>query len=239
MKMIYTLFMACLGFTSCGQNELNFEKGDLKITVETGENWLHDFPLFMGIKVKNPPQFAIWLTDLDSNYVGTVFCTHKIAREGWVMNKGNRRREALPFWSHSRGVKEADGLYLPTKENPLADAVTGATPKDDYVIRLRPELGDHFLIWAEFNHSTDFNATWPKNAAEGTPAYSGGKEGSGQPALVYRAEINLDSPADEWTFQLVGHSSPDGSDGKLYEDLEGVDSALKMVKKLKASKSKK
>lgn len=238
MRILYTLLMACLSFNSCGKNDLIFEEGDLRIMIETGDHWLHDFPLFLGIKVKNPPQFAVWLTDLDSNYVGTVFCTHKIAREGWVMNKGNRRREALPFWAHCRGVQEADGLFLPTKDNPLTDAVTGATPKDDYVIRLRPALGDHFLIWAEFNHSTDFNDSWPKNAVKGTPAYSGGKEGSGQPALVYRAEINLNSAADEWILQLVGHSSSDGRDGNLYGDMEGMDSALGIVKRVVVIRNK-
>lgn len=187
MKILYAfLWMSCLRVTACGDDDLVFEKNDLKITVETGKNWLHDFPLFMGIQIKNPPQFAIWMTDLDTNYIGTIFCTHKIAREGWSMNKGNRRKESLPFWSYCRGVREADGLYLPAKENPLADGMTGATPKDDYTIRLKPSGTSRFLIFAEFNHSTDFNEAYPKYAEKGTFRYSGGKEGSGQPALVYR-----------------------------------------------------
>lgn len=231
--MLYAvLWLALAGATSCGKDELHFEQGDLKISVETGPHWLHDFPLLLGIKVKNPPQFAIWLTDLDTNYIGTLFCTHKIAREGWVMNHGNRRKEALPFWAHCRGVQEADGLFLPTKKTPLTDAVSGATPREDYALRYEPGSRKHFLIFAEFNHSTDFNETYPKQARPEASGYSGGKEGSGQPALVYRAEIDLESSSKEWVLQLAGHSSPDGSDGKLYPGLAGIGSALGIVKKV-------
>ena len=36
-------------------------------------------------------------------------------------------------------------------------------------------------------------AVWLEDKKEGEPDYSGGSEGSGQPALVYRADVNLDS----------------------------------------------
>lgn len=233
MKMLYAfLCLSWLGATSCEEENLNFRKDDLCISVKTGEHWLHAFPLFMGIKIKNPPQFAIWLTDLDTNYIGTVYCTHKIAREGWRANKGNRRKEALPFWAHCRGVKEADGLYLPTKKHALADAITGATPKDDYTLRLKPEGPLQFLMFAEFNHSTDFNDTYPKHATEGRKGYSGGEEGSGQPALIYCAEIDLTAGCNEWILQLAGHASPDGRDGKLYQNMEGITTALSIVDKV-------
>lgn len=239
MKMFYAiLWLSLAGVSSCGKEELHFEQGDLKIFVETGPHWLHDFPVLLGIKVKNPPQFAIWLTDLDTNYIGTLFCTHKIAREGWVMNHGNRRQEALPFWAHCRGIKEADGLFLPTRKTPLADAVSGATPRENYILRYEPGSEKHFLIFAEFNHSTDFNDFYPKHAEKGTPGYSGGKEGSGQPALVYRVEIDLETSSDEWELQLSGHSSPDGSDDRVYQDMEGMDSALGIVKRVVVIRNK-
>ena len=233
MKIFCTLLcFSWLGIVSFGKESLDFQKGDLCISVEAGENWLHDFPLLMGIKVKNAPQFAIWITDLDSNYISTVYCTHKIASEGWRFNKGNRRKEALPFWAHRRGVKEADGLFLPTKKRPFTDAVTGATPKDDYTFRLIPTISSRFLLFAEFNHSTDFNDAYPKHAAESTPGYSGGKEGSGQPALVYCAEIDLTADRKEWVLQLIGHASPDGTDGKLYTDMQGITTAASIVRRV-------
>lgn len=223
-------------FLSCAQDKLHFEPGDLKITVETGEHWLHDFPLFLGIKVKNPPQFAIWITDLDTNYIGTLFCTHKIATEGWMANKGNRRKEALPVWCHSRGVRAEDGLYLPTRESPLPDGITGATPKKNYTLLLKPEVGSRFLVFAEFNHSTDFNTFYPKDAPAGTSNYSGGEEGSGEPAVVYSAGIDLTSPDTEWILEYQGHASPDGSNGNIYPGTEGLDQALSIVKRITISR---
>lgn len=229
---LYLMIINCFGITSCDKEKITYESKDLEISIETGANWIHDFPLFMGIKLKNPPQFAIWITDLDTNYIGTLYCTHKIAREGWAANGGNRRKEALPFWAYNRGVVESDGLYLPTKENPLVDGLTGATPKEDYHIKYTPAKNSTFLVWAEFNHSTDFNDYYPKSAEPGDPNYSGGKEGSGQPAVIYRAEVDLNAPVNEWPVNLCGHSSTGGSDGKLYPGTETLTTALSIVERI-------
>lgn len=47
------------------------------------------------------------------------------------------------------------------------------------------------MVKVEVNHSSDFNDSYPKNAPAGDAHYSGGKEGSGQPALIYRADVDL------------------------------------------------
>lgn len=47
------------------------------------------------------------------------------------------------------------------------------------------------MVKVEVNHSTDFNDCYPKNDPAGDAHYSGGKEGSGQPALIYRADEDL------------------------------------------------
>ena len=218
--------------SSCSKDEIEFQNNDLKIKIIAGDNWLHDFPLFLGINKKNPPQFAVWLTDLDTNYVGTIFCTHKIAREGWIANKGNRRKEALPFWCHNRGVVYSDGLYLPTKSNPLVDGLTGATPTGDYFVKVSPTQNSTYLIFAEFNHSVDFNSYYKENSPQGSFYYSGGSEGSGQPALVYCARIDLNSAQDYRELQLIGHSSPDGSNGNLYANLNEITSAKNIISKV-------
>ena len=56
--------------------------------------------------------------------------------------------------------------------------------------------------------------------------------GSGQPALVYSALINLESEINEYTLNLIGHSSPDGSNGDIYNDLSGITTADKIVKQI-------
>ena len=227
------LFVAIcfLSTASCEKQVLSYTTGDIKIKIETGEHWLHDFPLFLGLSKKNPPQFAVWLEDTSGNYITTVFVTYKIATKGWLLNKGNRRKEALPHWCHKRGVVYKDGLLLPTKENPLSDGITGATPKVDKEIQIRiKDFTGPLVIKAEFNHSTDFNDFFPKNATEGDDNYSGGKEGSGQPAVVYAATIY---PNQQNTFlKLIGHSSVDGSDGIIYSDLEKLTTAKSIIKQI-------
>jgi len=234
MQMSFNiLFVAAflLSATSCEKEELNYSTGDIRINIETGDSWLHDFPLFLGISKKNPPQFAIWFEDISGNYLSTIFATSKIATEGWVANKGNRRKESLPHWSHKRGFVYDDGLLLPTKEKPLSDGITGATPKVDKEIQIRiKDFTEAVIIKAEFNHSVDFNDFFPENAIEGHDNYSGGKMGSGQPAIVYADTLY---PNQQSIFlKLIGRSSANGSDGMVYSDLEKLTTAKSIVKQI-------
>lgn len=50
-----------------------------------------------------------------------------------------------------------------------------------------------FVVKIEINHSTDFNDFYPKTAQVGDPNYAGGSEGSGQPAVIYAAQIDRTS----------------------------------------------
>jgi hypothetical protein len=221
---------ALAGSCACKKELVAYQSGDIKIHVEKGEAWLHDFPLFMGIELKNPPQIAIWTEDMSGNYLSTIYVTHRIAAEAWRSNKGNRRKEALPAWSYARGVRYPDGLYLPTKDEPLVDGISGATPKGSFDVKIRPEGGPgQFVVKVELNQSTDWNENYPKDAKEGEAGYSGGEEGSGQPAVVYSAAIDLSSPAKSYTATLSGHSSPDGTDGEIVPDTSSLTSALKIT----------
>jgi hypothetical protein len=218
-------------FTSCQKEDLTYTSGDIKIQIKAGKNWLHDYPLFLGITKKNPPQFAIWLEDTNGNYISTLYATYKIATESWMSNNGNRRKEALPYWCHKRGIVYPDGLMLPTKNQPLTDGITGATPKGDKEIQLKlKDPNQRYVIKAEFNHSLDFNNFFPENAKEGDENYSGGKEGSGQPAVVYSAIIEPNSKSVN--LQLIGRSSSDGTSGTLFTDLEKLSSAKFIVKNI-------
>lgn len=219
--------------SSCNKKLMEYKKDDVKITIEKGDSYLHDFSLFMGIKIKNAPQMAIWIEDLEGNYLSTVYVTKKIATQSWMSSGGNRRKEALPHWCFSRGVQYEDGLYLPTKKKPLADGMTGATPKKDFSLKLTPKpLLRHFIVKIEVNHSTDFNEHYPKTAAEGDDNYSGGEMGSGQPAVVYAAEVKLDSGNKEFIAHLLGHSSPDGSNGNIMADISTLTTALHIIKRI-------
>jgi len=225
--------IGCLA-ASCDAAGLSVGSGSLRAELSPGSAWMHDF----GLLQKNPPQFCLWIENGSGDYVETLYATKKIASQGWVFNGGNRRKEALPVWCRKRGIVYSDGLYLPTKERPLTDALSGATPKAGFSLSFDPPQGlTRFYVYLEINHSTDFNAAYPKDAAAGTAAYSGGKEGSGQPALLYRVLVDTAAADVGSECELVGHSSPDGSDGDIYPDMAGIDSALEILGELTVRKN--
>lgn len=219
--------------TSCKDEEpLTFAQGDVRIEVEAGENWIHEFPMFLGIKKDNPPQFAIWLEDIDGKYLSTVYVTEKIATQGWISSNGNRRKEALPHWCYQRGVVYDDGLYLPTKKQPFTDANTGATPKKSTQFKISmSDFTTPVVIKAEFNHSIDFNTYFPEAAKPGDENYSGGDMGSGQPAVIYSDTIYPSQLT--YTLKLIGRSSSDGTNGRIYTDLDKLTTAKSIVKSVK------
>ena len=89
-----------------------------------------------------------------------------------------------------------------------------------------------FVVKVEINHSTDFNEAFPKSAKEGTPTTPAEKKEAGQPALVYAAEVDLTSGKKEFTAKLIGHSSPDGSNGEIITDTSSLTTALHIVKSI-------
>jgi hypothetical protein len=115
-------------FVSCKNEEpLTYSKGDVKISVVAGENWIHKFPMFLGIDwiIRRNLLFG---SKISWQYLSTIYVTEKIATQGWVSSGGNRRKEALPHWCHQRGVIYVDVcIYQPRTTN--TDAQTGATPK--------------------------------------------------------------------------------------------------------------
>jgi len=238
-RMIFiTLMLLISNLCSCQSELLEFEQGDLMASVEQGEEWLHDFPLFLGITKKNPPQIAIWLEDTAGNYLATVYASHKIATGSWQAAGGNPRYEALPHWDYKRSIQanreEGASVASSTTRPALPDGVSGATPRSGFSVKLRPSTAalTRFTLKVEVNHSTDFNSAYPKTASKGDANYSGGKDGSGQPALVYAVDVNLLSGEKLFEAVLTGHSSPDGSDGEVVSDVSQCTTALNIVKRI-------
>ena len=232
MNLLFYLGLVLLG-SSCQKELIGYRKNDLQITLEKGQAYLHDFPLFLGIKTKNPPQIAIWAEDTAGHYLSTIYVTHKAATASWQFAGGNRRKEALPHWGHARGICYADGIYLPTGSQPLTDGISGATPRGSFDVKLTPLTTlPRFIVKIEVNHSTDWNSYYPKSAQPGESGYSGGKGGSGQPAVVYAAYIDLASGQKQFEALPVGHSSPDGSNGEITSDLSTLTTALQILKKI-------
>ena len=237
-SILICISLACACSCACQKDLIEYGHGDLTIYVEQGENWLHDFPLFPGIKLKNPPQIAIWIEDMQGKYLSTAYATHKVGTQSWQFNGGNPRKEALPHWQFSRAKNDIDGITGATPRGglnikPLADGITGATPRGSFDVKLRPaNMLKQFVIKIELNHSTDFNDYYAKSAKEGEPNYSGGKEGSGQPAIVYAAKVDLSSGATVFEAVIIGHSSPAGNSGNIDADMSKLTTALHIVKRI-------
>lgn len=235
MKLIRLGLIGLLLF-SCSNHDLNLTEGVLKIEINEGNKWIHPYPLFLGINKDNPPQFALWAEDLEGNYLSTLLVTETVSKNNWKANKGNRRVESLPNWTFARNIKDNDGTLMPSADNPVSDGVTTATPKKGFVFSLEPGSSlREFVLKFEVNHSTDFNNYFPKDAKKGEDNYSGGKDGSGQPALLYSKLINLDKE-DNWSLDLVGYSSPDGSTNTIYSDLSIITTALEIVESVNVYK---
>lgn len=190
----------------------------------------------------NHPLMAIWVEDLQGNFEQTLYVAESIGKgifkhgdtsTGKWMPGELRRPAALPVWSHRRGIQAEDRLFLPTPENPVPDAITGPTPPQNFIINSRLENNDlrQFLLFFEINQTWDWNEFWTNNKYPDNLEY----KTSAQPALVYKAIINLDSDKKEYLMRPVGHSHYAGEDGMIYEDLSTFTTALNIAEEIKVT----
>jgi hypothetical protein len=191
---------------------------------------------FVKGKSHNHPTFAIWIEDTTGKYIQTLFITRAIGQGVFTYGdkSGNkwkpgevRRTAALPYWSHKRGVKAEDGLYVPSPKNPVPDAYSGATPRGDFVLQTRSDkpVKGSVKVMLEINQTWDWNEFWTNDLYPSEFNY----KTSCQPALVYEATINLDSPGLENELKPIGHSHYSGKDGSLDPDLSTITTALKIM----------
>jgi hypothetical protein len=185
------------------------------------------------------PMMAIWLEDTLGRYIQTLFVNLSMATS--VYGHGDntsgawqpgvvRRPAALPYWSFKRGVRASDGLFIPDPEEPVADAYTGATPTGSFLLQTKTDetLQGKVNILFETNQPWDFNEYWTNGKYPEEYEY----RNSAQPAVVYRATIDLSSPAEEYILSPVGHSHYSGLDGELYSDLTTLTTALDIFKEI-------
>ncbi len=208
------------------------------VAVTSGESYVHHRK-WRGVPLNTRPQMAFWIADESGVLVKTLYVTRRTGRQSWLGTEFTgedrdevRRQSSLPVWGHARGVAADDGVFLPTRDEPLPDAETGATPRGGFTrtFELPADLpaGTYHLL-AEFNQSLDWNDPWADELPEGDPHYSGGEYGSGQPSLVYRAVFTVGEAADQQHAELIGHGHPSGDDGSISADVSTLTTALKIV----------
>ncbi len=184
----------------------------------------------------NHPLMAVWVEDTTGQFIQTLYVAESIAKG--VFGHGDksagkwlpgpiRRPAALPVWSHHRGVREADGLYVPTQGTTIPDAYTGATPQENFVLYARTDsrLPDKFDVFFEINQTWDWNNYWTNNKYPDDDNY----KTSCQPALVYRSRINSNAGQQFYKLELVGHSHYSGENGDIYSDLSTITTAKEIT----------
>ena len=188
-------------------------------------------PLFLNLSYTSVPQIVVWMETLEGNYIDTLYITGKTSNSSYRSQDPEidvvRRPEALPYWSHKRGIIASDGLYTPDPHNSDLDGITAATPKVDYQVKMNAPRMGRFKLMVEVNRSYDFNEYYSKARFPDDAVYSG-TGSSGQPSLIYETEIDSESPT-QYLLNLVGHGHHSGQDGVLYEDLDKVTTAKQIL----------
>jgi hypothetical protein len=141
-----------------------------------------------------------------------------------------QRPAALPYWSHKRGIKNENGLFLPTPTNPIVDAYTGPTPEKSFILDTSLDEADlrKFHVLFEINQTWDWNEFWTNNKFPEDEEY----KTSCQPALVFAVAIDLDKPDREYVMEVVGRSHHSGANGELYDDIHTLTTALHIAEEI-------
>ncbi len=179
------------------------------------------------------PLMAVWIEDTGGNYIQTLFVARSVAtgifkygrqeNNKWV-EAPKRAPQTLPYWAHKRGVKASDGLYMPEPSDPVSDAYSGPTPVTGFVLNSKADtkLPPRYRVMLEINQNWDWNEYWTNNKYPDDENY----KMSCQPALVYEALVDDQSPVGRYRMRPVGHSHYSGKSGELFTDLSTLTTAL-------------
>lgn len=239
MKSYPLIFIALLLLPACKSSRIQEVPQKTDLTANPAGTGPALTLEFRRGEAHNHPSFVLWAEDLDGNYLQTLFITravgtsiydHADPSSGHWEPGEIRRPASLPYWAHKRGVKEKDGLYIPSLDNPIADAYTGATPPGDFtlVARFDENPPRQFRILFEINQTWDWNEYWTNNKFPDDDEY----KTSCQPAVVYMATVDLDEGIPVYTLEAIGRSHHAGRSGELYRDLGTLTTALEIVKNL-------
>lgn len=198
------------------------------------------------------PQLAIWLEDSSGNFLETLLVTTSTARGLFYAgrsaanfkesdevktenNAPTRRVDALPYWSHRRNLRYSDGYYSPPPSEPLPDAITGATPKENFYFKSPAnaiESLESFRIMVEVNVAFDDNEYYSEYDFPEDSLYHSGTGLLGQPSLIYATSISRKDAQRYYLLHLMGHGHHSGATGELFPDTGTVTTAKYVVERI-------
>jgi hypothetical protein len=213
------------------------------IVIHTSpENAVREMEIeFQKGKAFNHPSFAVWTEDLEGNYIETLYVTGYVAKGRfgfgeiepgkWKNEPGDARRPAtLPYWAHKRSIKAPDGLFIPSPQTEVPDALTSATPRNNFRLETATSYSGtkKFRVLVEINQAWDANEFWTNNKFEGDLNYFG----SLQPALVYAVTVDPVNTEAEYYLNPIGHSHPTGANGVLFTNITTLTTAKEIAQKI-------
>lgn len=224
-----------LGSCSAGSLKRRNQVPEEKTTLTTNSAGIGQEIIIDFIKGKEfyYPLIAIWLEDMEGKYIQTLYVAKTVAtgifeygkqEDGKWVKAPKRAPQTLPYWAHKRGIKASDSLFMPDSGTAVPDAYTGATPETGFVLTTRADnsLPVRFKIRLEINQNWDWNEFWTNNKYPDDENYMM----SCQPALLYEADIDLQSKKESYNLKPVGHSHYSGKTGELFTDLSTITTAL-------------
>ena len=204
----------------------NVKGSALVLQFERGPQWF--LSKKMGpMTIRITPQMAIWIEDTLGKYWGTVYVTESFGAQKWKFMKPNPdtcfRPMCMPYWMNKY---VSAGNHIPTRNHPVSDAVTAATPTGSFMLTtMVPESLTTFVVFVEYNRSFDNNETYNAHRKESRI--------NGQPSAVYACRVNLNDPTRPYdTLKLIGRGGETGSDGALYHDSDKLTTALSVFKNI-------
>jgi hypothetical protein len=221
------LVIAVLSVLAFGAMSLESEPSII-VSLSPGPDYSHKVKFGL-VSMTITPQIAIWVESADGAYVDTIYVSGKAGSAKWSAAGGARRPEALPVWSHARGVAASDGIYMPDKKHPVSDAVSGATPTKavQYSWEVPASLrGKACKVRAELNSSYDWNEAYPDKLPKTDSRWS---EVNGQPSVIYEGTVRLDGGAASVVLEPVGTGALRGEDGVVRAGTAGLTTALRLV----------
>ncbi len=192
------------------------------------------------------PQIAVWTEDTLGNYLETLYVT-KVTAKGIFSggrtkenfkqldaptkndSDGYRRVNALPVWSHKRGVIYADGLPVPTVDDPLPDGISGATPSGNFLLKSSMDYSSTFVLKFEINVAFDDNEYYSEFDFADDSIFHNGTGQLGQPSLIYSSKIDILNKNGYFLLNLEGHGHHSGQNGFIYQDLTKLTTAFEII----------
>lgn len=239
LALMLSIFPSELTAQKANKKSVQHETDTIQLTVEKGSTTMEIS--FVQGESHNNPTFAIWLEDMQGNLIETLMVTESfgtgIFRYGdagngtWMNSEGvSLRPAALPYWSHKQTSPSQDGLYIPTPDNPVPDAISRPTPTGNFIVftEMNETLPETFNILLEINQTWDWNDYWTNNKYPLDNNY----KSSAQPSVVYQATINQAESDKVFQLKAIGHGHYSGADGLLYEDLSTLSTSLNIVKEI-------